>query len=157
MSYNEDTSRHKKKMVTVYIKQHVVKDIFDTIGNRPYENGGILGVQNQIVCRYAFDIYSNNSDISYQPNTEYLNTIIRNWFDENIMLCGVVHSHSPDCEYLSKQDINFALSIINNSCGQVSQLFFPIVIPKVDNLPVQFLPYSVDAYGEVKLINYKIL
>ena len=114
-------------------------------------------MRNQIVSKYAFDLYSVNSNIDYIPNTEYLNRIILEWFDEGVMLCGVVHSHSNSCRCLSKQDINFALSIINNSCGQVSQLFFPIVIPKLDNLPVQFLPYSVDAYGEVKLINYKIL
>ena len=111
------------------------KEIYDEILKYtpvvPPETGGIIGQQNGIIGFAEFDSGSVQSDCAvYIPNVEKLNSVIEKWSSSSIEFVGMFHSHPIGQETLSKDDKEYIHSIFDSMPDSVTELYFPIVIPK---------------------------
>lgn len=96
----------------------------------PPENGGILGMKDDIVCEYLHD-YSKqtNEAAKFVPDVQWMNQIIYDWNKKGVLFGGIVHSHPIGQESLSFDDIRYITSIMDAMPSSVSKLYFPVVIP----------------------------
>lgn len=111
------------------------KEIYDEILKYtpvvPPETGGIIGQQNGIIGFVGFDSGTVQRDSAvYVPNVEKLNSIIEKWNNFGIEFVGIFHSHPIDQETLSKDDIEYIKNVFENMPDSITELYFPIVIPK---------------------------
>lgn len=113
----------------------IQKAIYDKILNFcpvvPPETGGIIGQQNGIIGFAEFDSGTVQSESAvYIPDVERLNSVIEKWSCSGIEFVGVFHSHPIGQETLSKDDIEYIHSVFDSMPDSVTELYFPIVIPK---------------------------
>jgi len=95
----------------------------------PPEEGGILGARNGVICEYEHDCSEQTSNVAvYEPNAEFLNSIISKWEKENIVFAGMVHSHMPNETQLSDSDKKYAQEILKAMPKEIQKLYFPIVL-----------------------------
>ena len=101
------------------------------------EAGGILGCRTDgVVCVFRYDPGSGCSlSTVYEPNVALLNKAIEDWAAEGIAFCGIIHSHLPGVELLSQEDLEYMDIILNAMPQGITQLYFPIMIPKEKILP----------------------
>lgn len=114
------------------ILENVYHEILHCFPYVPPEAGGILGcnIDGEIIA-FNFDPGKPNLDRAiYTPNTQELNHQICLWASEGIQFCGIVHSHPPGQESLSKPDIEFIQQIISVMPSDLQHLFFPVVFPQ---------------------------
>lgn len=110
------------------IKKRVYDALIHSCPDSPYEIGGVIGTADGVIGRFAFDNQENEYG-KYRPNTDYLNSIISEWYKENISFCGIFHSHYPSGDSLSKSDLEYIdiiMFALRNFCPI---LYFPIIIP----------------------------
>lgn len=62
--------------------------------------------------------------------SERLNCILSEWQKDNILFCGLFHSHIKGQETLSKDDIEYIQTIFSCLPLTITELYFPIVISK---------------------------
>ena len=95
------------------------------------EMGGILGCdENGNIIAYHFDDTGcSDNHNEYSPDTERLNEVIREWYDQGIYFAGFIHSHGirprltcGDLAYVDK---------IKEACG-MEQLFMMIYVLAAD-------------------------
>lgn len=102
--------------------------------NTPFpspETGGILGRLNGVVTSYISDIGVDDGRIGkYVPSIPYLNEQIRLWYDQNIMFCGIYHTHFEGDIKLSGGDILYITNILKQFQPYVDDLLFPLVFPQ---------------------------
>lgn len=97
----------------------------------PPEIGGIIGQQNGIIGFAEFDSGTVKSDCAvYIPNVKKLNSVIEKWNRWGIEFVGMFHSHPIGQETLSMDDIEYIHSVFDSMPDSVTELYFPIVIPK---------------------------
>lgn len=113
----------------------IKKAIYDKISNScpivPPETGGIIGQQNGIIGFVGFDSGSVQRDSAvYIPNAEKLNSVIEKWNRSAIEFVGMFHSHPIGQETLSKDDIAYIHCVFESMPDGITELYFPIVIPK---------------------------
>lgn len=111
------------------------KEIYDEILKYtpvvPPETGGIIGQQNGIIGFAEFDSGTVKGDCAvYIPNVEKLNSVIEKWNRWGIEFVGMFHCHPIGQETLSKDDIEYIHSVFDSMPDSVTELYFPIVIPK---------------------------
>lgn len=112
----------------------ILKNVYNEIINVPFvppEIGGIIGGTNKIIDCVYIDNYSfeRNSSI-YVPNVQRLNDHIANWKNNGSIFYGIFHSHFFSQERLSLNDQKYITTIMNCMPSSISELYFPIVIPK---------------------------
>lgn len=119
------------------IKKSVLNIIASAYPAVPPEEGGILGIYKNIVCAYFHDKgYGNNGFAIYEPNINKLNEVLALWNHKGITFGGIVHSHLPGQNTLSKADIDYIASIF--ASGTTSErLYFPVFLPDTHEL----IPY----------------
>jgi len=106
--------------------ESVYSAIRDTIGSRPAEQGGMLGSSDgSIIDHYHFDEHAESTDATYSPNVEALQSVLREWAEQDIEMMGFVHSHPPGVLRPSKGDIKYAAAII--AVNDSDRLALPIV------------------------------
>ncbi len=97
----------------------------------PPERGGIIGGKNGVITEFFLDeTVGSTSEATYEPNTDILNDVIANWFDNDIEFYGMVHSHPKNERELSNGDIEYIEEIMSNSLIGAKK-YFPIVLPGV--------------------------
>lgn len=95
----------------------------------PPEEGGILGSKDGVICEYEHDCLEQTSNVAvYEPNTEFLNSIISEWEKEDIVFAGMVHSHMSNEAQLSDSDKKYAQEILYVMPKEIQKLYFPIVL-----------------------------
>ena len=109
----------------VKLTKKVYDDILNTIGNAPIESGGIIGIKDDIICAYYFDKDNYNPDF-YAPNVTKLDKVIKQWAQEGITFCGIIHSHANNVQVLSNEDIKFAEEIHEQMLE--NPIYFPLVV-----------------------------
>lgn len=122
------------------IIRSVYKKILNTVGNAPIESGGIIGMKNNTVCAFVFDAEGHGYD-RYAPSLNTLNKVIEEWFKNDIIFAGIVHSHHNGLNILSKGDREYAKSILDGS-PQINSLIFPIVTKKCGKAEITFYRYT---------------
>lgn len=113
------------------IKKAIYDKILNFCPSVPPEAGGIIGQQNGIIGFAEFDSRTVQRDSAvYVPNVEKLNSVIEKWNNLGIEFVGIFHSHPIDQETLSKDDIEYIKNVFENMPDSITELYFPIVIPK---------------------------
>ena len=77
-----------------------------------------------------YRIYKEYDKAVYIPDTDNLNNTISQWNENGICFMGVFHSHPVDQETLSSDDIEYIKSIFCSMPESITELYFPVVIPK---------------------------
>lgn len=136
----EDSMRNRIKMT-----KDVFEQIKSTIGSRPAETGGILGMRNGVVDAFYFDNNGERSRATYSPDIESINRELEeNWTPNDIIYMGAIHSHprgiigpsGPDAEYGERLLIN------NLKYDKAKPYFYlPIVQPEDE-----FGPFALYSY-----------
>ena len=113
----------------------IFRNVYNEIISRcpivPPETGGVLGAYNGIIQNIYFDC--ENTEYSYAvytPNINNINKIIEHWTKSKIQFCGLFHSHPDNQELLSNGDIDYITIVMQSMPESISELYFPIVIPK---------------------------
>lgn len=112
------------------IDRHIHHALCTSFAPTPPEAGGILGQQNGCICAFAYD--PGTPDLTrncYTPNVDFLNRIIAQWLEQGITFCGIIHSHPPGQRQLSEADLSYIRAIRDCMPEQISELYFPIIIP----------------------------
>ena len=93
--------------------------------------GGIIGSRENVIDSVVFDVKHKEYDKAvYIPDTDNLNNTISQWNENGICFMGVFHSHPVDQETLSSDDIEYIKSIFCSMPESITELYFPVVIPK---------------------------
>lgn len=138
-------------------------DIEGTIGKRPAESGGILlsDTYDYTITCMVFDIAASQNTTVYQPNTAFLNSVLKGRNDQFV---GIVHSHTAGYGRLSGQDQNAAWSNITSPGNPHLQAYLmPIVQTIPDTGRFEIIPYIVTCHPAgkgrviVKKVNLKII
>lgn len=113
------------------IKKEVYEKILYSCPTVPPEIGGILGGRFEVIDTVVFDSSEIRLDSAvYVPDVNMLNNVLIEWQEDGISFHGLFHSHPSTQETLSQDDIEYITMIMHNLAQTVSQLYFPIVIPK---------------------------
>lgn len=131
------------------IKKSVLDAIAGSYPTVPPEEGGILGIYNNVVCAYFHDKGCGNNDFAvYEPNINKLNEILFSWSQKGIAFGGIVHSHLPGQKTLSKADVDYIASVFANDTT-LERLYFPIFLPDMR----EFIPYlAIKVNGKIKIL-----
>ena len=124
-----------------YLSYDVYKNIANTIGSSTIESGGIIGIKNNVICEYYFDVSAKCSDSTYLPSIDVLNLVIREWNERNVKFIGIVHSHANSYNVPSKNDIDYAKTILKTNRA-LTFLILPIVTVDKGNIHIDFYKYS---------------
>lgn len=132
----------------------VLARIRSSIGSRPAESGGVLGIagDGDIVGHFHFDAFSENTPGSYSPNSDELNHLFRtHWNPAGVRLVGIVHSHPSWIPSPTRGDEMYAKRILD-AIPDMGHLFLPIVIPAVGQNEFRLLPFiAVRSGGGVRV------
>ncbi len=139
------------------ISKNVYEKIVKTIGSLPAESGGMLlgDADTYEILDFVFDHKADNTGVSYQPNTKFLNSVLEEHPHEFI---GIVHSHPAGFRHLSMQDQRAAWSNLTSPGNpHLKAYLMPIVQTKPDTGKFELIPYIVtcDPHGNGKVVIHR--
>jgi hypothetical protein len=148
---------------TMKMKIQVHHDLKNSIGSRPAESGGIL-LSNEsdytITC-FIFDILAAENPTIYQPNTEFLNSVLKG---RNGEFVGIAHSHPGGARQLTSQDQRAAWSNLTSPGNpHLNAYLMPLIQTIPDTGRFEIIPYIVTCHPEgkgrviVKKVNLEII
>ncbi|MBK8370361.1 MAG: Mov34/MPN/PAD-1 family protein [Saprospiraceae bacterium] len=124
----------------IKILTSVFNEIVATVGAKKAETGAILlgDRKDYVVQKMIFDPFGSTSAAAYDPDTEFINKVIKHeWDKNNYALLGFVHSHPRGYNRLSGD--------YGNNTGDVGYLkaIFK-AIPSLDKflVPIVFSTYD---------------
>lgn len=114
-----------------------MQDILSFVGaDSLHERGGMLGWKDGGLRYFCPDVQSNTDCNTYAPSVEFMNQKCREWAEEGIEFCGIIHSHiAADCR-LSEGDRNYILQILQALGG--NRLFFPVAAVMEEGIIISF-------------------
>lgn len=112
-------------------KREILETILSQCPLVPPEIGGIIGGHGELITDVFFDTNSclKNRAI-YHPDVDYLNSRIAWWESHQVEFRGIFHSHPSNQSNLSGDDCAYIVEIMSAMPESVTDLFFPIVIPR---------------------------
>ena len=126
----------------------VYRDIERSIGSRPAESGGILLSKSHdytVTC-FVWDNAADRNETIYQPNTEFLNAVLKGRDDEFV---GIVHSHPRGARRLTSQDQRAAWSNLTSPGNAHLQAYLmPLIQTTPDTGRFELIPYVVTCHPE---------
>lgn len=149
--------KKSKKTISVQMSEKVYKKIMSILGEKKPELGGMLGYSKDFdfVDEFVFDENADANYVEYSPNIDFLNDIIQGeWNDDDINLCGFVHSHPGSFQILSYADVEYAQRICE--AFNIPHLFMPIVTSDYD-CEANMIGFAVTKYGEVLDVDIEII
>ncbi|MFC1814051.1 hypothetical protein ACFL03_15310 [Thermodesulfobacteriota bacterium] len=133
---------------TMKIAFPAYKDIEDSIGTRPAESGGILigDPKSLIINCFVFDIAAAHNRTIYQPNTKFLNSVLKGRNDEFL---GIGHSHPGGSRQLTSQDQRAAWSNLTSPGNpHLNAYLMPLIQTVPDTGFFEIIPYIVTCHPE---------
>lgn len=118
------------------IDEKTYNEILHLVKPAPPETGGILGLVDKAVTRFAFDDGLVQAPCCYVPDVEKLNAVIKAWQEEGALFCGIVHSHMSHEKELSEGDKEYITEILACMPEECNELYFPLVIDS------EIIPYK---------------
>lgn len=110
----------------------VYDQIFDTIGKKPPECGGIIGAgEDGVISQYYFDVTGKSEPDAYIPDVESVNQVLEAWHERGIHMVGIVHSHQAGMSVPSCGDIAYGARILE-ALDTVDRFYLPIVVSQED-------------------------
>lgn len=125
---------HSNNDAPVRLSRAVARQILETIGRRPAEQGGALGGTRRPcqVEHFRFDGSARTSGATYSPDHVLLNRLFAtSWNPRDIRLLGFVHSHPGGFGRPSGGDLEYAERILGHM-DDLERLLLPIVITEPD-------------------------
>lgn len=118
-------------MKKVKIQLEIYEKIMLLCNEKSYETGGYLGRKGDIICEFEFDsgIKSKNKGV-YNPDEKKLHMVLQKWEVDNILLCGILHTHLAGKGLLSQGDIEFISGFMKYNMTIYKEFYFPIVLPE---------------------------
>ncbi len=140
---------------------NIKKDVLDLIyletKNMIYESGGILGEKENIITNADIDKGVHRAKCLYEPNVDRFNIVIHEWQKKEIGFAGVFHTHFFGVSTLSEGDIEYIKSIMIAMPKELTQLYFPIVLPESKKIIPYFAVRDEDTIkielGELNIID----
>jgi hypothetical protein len=131
---------HRTRSFT--IAAAVLRQIRETIGSRPAEQGGPLGTRgNDVTTHFYFDRSARRTGATYSPDRHLLNRLFdTEWNPNGVRLNGFVHSHPPGCAHPSGGDLAYAGRILA-AIPDLPYLYLPIVQTEPDTGRFELIPY----------------
>jgi hypothetical protein len=154
---------HPDLISTMRITKQVYRAIRKEIGLQPAERGGILlSISNDYtITGFVFDKAAERNSTVYQPNTKFLNHVLKGRNDEFV---GIVHSHPAGCRNLTVQDQRAAWSNLTSPGNPHLQAYLmPLIQTIPDTGRFEIIPYIVTCHPEgmgkvvVRKVELKIL
>lgn len=134
---------------TLVLSAEVLKQIVDTIGQKPAESGGLLGgVRGEAITRFQYDETGSVSAATYTPDHVTLTRLLKSeWNPAEIRLRGFVHSHPRGMTQLSYGDEVYAQRILEAN-PECDGLWLPILNTLPDTGAFRFTPWAVVRSGK---------
>ena len=126
----------------------VYDDIENFIGSRPAESGGLLisSTRDYTITCFVPDIAAEKNSTIYQPNTDFLNSVLKGRDDEFV---GIAHSHARGARYLSSQDQRAAWSNLTSPGNpHLNAYLMPLIQTIPDTGRFEILPYIVTCHTQ---------
>ncbi len=121
------------------IKQFIYERMLKEYPIPPPEQGGILGMKDDLICEYFHDDTCSITERAiYEPNVLVLNQKIEEWDNQGIQFAGIVHSHMAGQYSLSSSDKEYIKALFDELPEKVKKLYFPIIVPE-DKLVIAFV------------------
>jgi hypothetical protein len=145
---------HPSLIKNMRMTKQVYSAIKKTIGQMPAERGGILlSISNDyVITGFVYDHAAENNRAVYQPNTNFLNSVLDGRNEEFI---GVVHSHPRGFIELTSQDKRAAWSNLTSPGNpHLEAYMMPLIQTAPDTGEFKIIPYIVtcDLKGNGKVI-----
>lgn len=134
---------------TVRVRHEVLRQIYEEIGTRPAEHGGVLGgdLESGIVTHFWFDEQAHRSGSIYTPEIDRVNELIDGpWKEQGISFFGFGHSHPVHCRHLSAGDEKYIREILRAK-KSLNRLLVPIVISEADGAEYELLFWIAESDG----------
>jgi hypothetical protein len=99
----------------IRVSCEVLKQVYECVGKRPHEHGGILGgnPSTGVISHFWFDETGDRNGASYTPDIAAVNDRINGeWKANGVKFTGFVHSHPPYCRRPSCGDEVYARDIL---------------------------------------------
>ena len=128
------------------MKLQAFRDIKKHIGTRPAESGGLLisSTKDYTITCFIFDIASAQNQTIYQPNTDFLNSVLKERNDEFV---GIAHSHAAGGRKLSPQDQRAAWSNMTSAGNpHLNAYLMPLIQTIPDTGRFEIIPYIVTCH-----------
>lgn len=145
----DGTFRSGKQTKTIHISKSVYNEMLKVISKGKTELGGMLGWKDDqdYIDTFVFDYKAKVGECEYNPNVEYLMSVINGeWSKNDIYFGGFVHSHPRGCNMLSQADIEYSQKIME--AFELDYMFMPIITKGANNT-ILFNPYVVTIGGKV--------
>ncbi len=150
----------------VFVKE-AYDEIFRTVGTYPAESGGILlgNRDDFIVQKFVFDSKGSTGPVSYDPDVNFLNEVVKKEWEENgLALLGFVHSHPRGVSRLSGDmgngigDIGYIKTIFSAIPG-LDHFLVPIIHPIADGGEFKMFTYMAERGKEsqYKMVDKRII
>lgn len=95
----------------------------------PPETGGILGEYKGVISANYFDEGLKSGNMcSYIPDIKKLNSVIKEWQQNDILFRGIYHTHFGSSGTFSMTDRVYIKKILKNMPDEIGELYFPLVI-----------------------------
>ncbi len=127
------------------IESKILTEISGVFRQSPVEQGFLLGCGTALNrIDHCFHLPAISAGLHfYEPDHRAADTAIRDWMQNDICFCGLIHSHVVDKSDLSENDIVFAEQLF--LAYNLPVLWFALGI--LDGEFVQFRFYSVSRSG----------
>jgi hypothetical protein len=111
------------------IKRNVYEEILSLQRVLPPETGGILGSKDGVIVASCFDAGIQSKKMcSYIPDTDKLNSVIKQWQQKNVLFMGIYHTHFFNVDTLSNGDVEYIEKIFYSMPSVIDHLYFPLVV-----------------------------
>ena len=137
-------------MKALNIRKSVIEDIFNSFDLKQ-EDGGILGVKDDVIVSFCFD--KGNNEQEYTINVSKFSQTLEEWDKENISFAGFIHSHPGQSKgEPSIKDFMYLKRFMK--VNELDEILFPIVYQRDDEKAIQFYLFKNNEFIE---INYLIM
>lgn len=129
------------------ITHRAYTEIRELIGGKPAESGGLLisRTLDYTITDFIFDIAARTNHWVYQPNTDFLNSVLKGRNEEFV---GIAHSHTAGATQLSSQDQNAAWSNMTSPGNpHLNAYLMPLIQTVPDTGRFDLIPYILTCHS----------
>lgn len=128
------------------ITRRAYTEIRELIGHKHAESGGLLisRTGDYTITDFIFDIAAGTNRWVYQPNTDFLNSVLKGRNEEFV---GIAHSHAGGATRLSGQDQNAAWSNMTSPGNpHLNAYLMPLIQTVPDTGRFDIFPYILTCH-----------
>ena len=129
----------------IEMTSEVFNQIKHTIGKKPAETGGILGMSGEKIDHFFYDrLPDGATSVTYTPNCDAINAVLKRWTRKDAVYMGAIHSHPKGYNRPSYADEQYARRLLDNNLNfdkAKPYFYIPIVQPSADATGFELFSY----------------